>query len=109
MAMCSQLDSRAFTLARYRGYERGKIHQLIVFHSLSTITPLEQDLGHGVFAITMAKRLVCYESRSGRSRVVKGAGFESGVFDFRWMGGSISSRGGEVLGIENLGDESGGL
>jgi hypothetical protein len=33
----------------------------------------------------MAERLVCYKSRSCRTWVVKGADFESGVFDIPWM------------------------
>jgi hypothetical protein len=36
---------------------------------------------------------------------MKGADFEPGAFDIRWMGGSISSQGGGVLGLENLGDD----
>jgi hypothetical protein len=79
-----------------------------VFHSLFMITPLEDGAFANVFT-SMAERLECFESRSWRSRVVKGTDFESGLCDIRWMGDIISPHGGVVLGVENIGDESGGL
>jgi hypothetical protein len=86
--MCSQFSKEGLLFRRIEGGKEVKYLQPIVFDSLSTITLLEQDLGYGAFAtvvISMAERLVCYKSRSCRTQVVKGADFESGVFDIPWM------------------------